>query len=65
MAGLNPRWRKSSYSVDNGNANCVEVATVRGIVLVRDTTDRHGTTLALDTRAWRRFTIRIGETSGP
>lgn len=59
MAGPTPRWRKSSHSVDNGNANCVEAGTVPGTVLVRDTTDRDGTTLALDTRAWRRFTAQI------
>lgn len=65
MAGLTPRWRKSSYSVDNGNANCVEAATVPGTVLVRDTTDRGGTTLALNARAWQRFTTQIRQTPEP
>jgi hypothetical protein len=65
MAGLTPRWRKSSYSVDNGNANCVEAGTAHGTVLVRDTTDREGTTMVLDARAWRRFTTRIRETTEP
>jgi hypothetical protein len=65
MAGLTPRWRKSSHSVDNGNANCVEVGSVPGTVLVRDTTDRDGETLTLDARAWRRFTTRIRETTEP
>jgi hypothetical protein len=65
MAGPTPRWRKSSHSVDNGNANCVEAGTVVGTVLVRDTTDRDGTTLALSARAWRRFTTQIRETAKP
>jgi hypothetical protein len=65
MAGLTPRWRKSSYSVDNGNANCVEVGSVPGTVLVRDTTHRDGGTLTLSARAWRRFTSRIRETTEP
>jgi len=28
MSELTPDWRKSSYSVDNGNANCVEVGAL-------------------------------------
>ena len=28
MADLTPGWRKSSHSVDNGNANCVEVGAL-------------------------------------
>ena len=55
----------SSHSVDNGNANCVEAASIPGTVLVRDTTDRHGTTLALDARARRRFTTRIRQAIEP
>lgn len=65
MAGLTPRWRKSSYSVDSGNANCVEAGSVPGTVLVRDTTSRDGTTLAISARAWRRFTTQIRETAQP
>ena len=65
MEGLTPRWRKSSYSVDNGNANCVEAGSVSGTVLVRDTTDRDGGTLTLSARAWRRFTTQIRETIEP
>lgn len=65
MAGLTPSWRKSSYSVDSGNANCVEVTSVTGTVLVRDTTDRDGGTLTLNARAWRRFTIKITEAAEP
>ncbi len=51
-------WRKSTYSNDNGG-DCVEVAS-DGLVLVRDTTNRDGGTLAFSSVAWDRFlgTIR-------
>ena len=48
-------WRKSTYSDSNGGA-CVETATATGTVLVRDTTDRTGRTLAFSTEAWQTFT---------
>ena len=46
-------WRKSSYSGANGS--CVETATGNGVVLVRDTTNRHGGTLAFTAGAWQAF----------
>jgi hypothetical protein len=46
-------WRKSTYS--NGQGNCVEVADARGVILVRDTKDRGGETLAFGTDAWAAF----------
>jgi hypothetical protein len=51
-------WRKSTYSTGDGG-NCVEVAS-DGTVLVRDTTNRDGGTLAFGAAAWERFlgTIR-------
>jgi hypothetical protein len=50
-------WRKSSYS--NGGANaCVEVTSTDG-VLVRDTTNRDGGTLAFSVEAWKRFTSAV------
>jgi Domain of unknown function (DUF397) len=51
-------WRKSSYS-DASGGNCVEVASDE-LVLVRDTTNRDGGTLAFSAAAWERFlgTIR-------
>ena len=61
MARLTPGWRKSSYSVDNGGANCVEVGGDPDVVMVRDTANRGGGTLAFDVRAWRRFAARIRE----
>lgn len=51
-------WRKSTYSAGNGG-DCVEVAS-GDMVLVRDTADRDGGTLAFGAAAWQRFlgTIR-------
>ena len=48
-------WRKSSYSNDNGG-NCVEAASRAGLILVRDTTNRAGGSLAFSAEAWERFT---------
>jgi hypothetical protein len=50
-------WRKSSYST-NGGQDCVEVAG-DGAILVRDTTDRDGGTLAFSSETWRRFAATI------
>ncbi|WJK42663.1 DUF397 domain-containing protein [Solwaraspora sp. WMMA2056] len=48
-------WRKSSRSTDNGG-NCVEVAgNLPGRVLVRDSKDRDGGTLAFSPTAWTSF----------
>ena len=46
-------WRKSTYSSDNGG-ECVAVAS-DGTVLVRDTVNRDGGTLAFGAAAWERF----------
>jgi hypothetical protein len=51
-------WRKSSYSNDNGG-NCVETASGAGVILVRDTTNRDGGTLAFRAEAWARFTASL------
>ncbi len=53
-------WRKASYSSANGGA-CVEVAArpAAGRVLVRDTKDRQGPTLAVSAEAWVRFTANL------
>ena len=48
-------WRKSSYSDGNGG-NCLETASRDGIVMVRDTANRDGGTLAFTAGAWQRFT---------
>lgn len=47
-------WRKSSYSTAYGN-NCVEVAEFADEVGVRDSKDRGGPVLLVDTAAWRLF----------
>jgi hypothetical protein len=48
------RWFTSSRS--NGQNNCVEVAdNLSGRVLVRDTKNRDGGTLAFAPSAWRSF----------
>jgi hypothetical protein len=57
MQTLSDLWRKSSYS-GNGGQNCVEVAG-DGTILVRDTTDRDGGTLAFSAQAWERFTASL------
>jgi hypothetical protein len=48
-------WRKSSRSGNNGG-DCVEVADVPSVVLVRDTRDRDGGTLAFTAQTWASFT---------
>ncbi|GLY26257.1 DUF397 domain-containing protein [Micromonospora sp. NBRC 101691] len=53
-------WRKSTRSSQNGGA-CVEVAdNLAGVVLVRDTKDRSGGTLAFDPASWRVFVAEVG-----
>ena len=51
-------WRTSSYT-GNGGGNCVEVADTTGVVLVRDTKDRAGGTLAFASGAWESFTASL------
>jgi len=49
--GLN--WRKASRSATTGE--CVEVATARGQVAIRDSKDPHGLMLNCSADAWRSF----------
>lgn len=51
-------WRKPSYSGNDGG-NCVEAASAPDRILVRDTTDREGATLAFAPGAWREFAARL------
>ncbi len=51
-------WRKSTYSTGDGG-QCVEAADSTRVVLVRDTTDRDGVTLAIPAGAWQAFTRRL------
>ena len=48
------RWRKSSYSGDNGGA-CVEVGTAGLAVAVRDSKDREGIRLSCAADTWQAF----------
>ncbi|MEV0425903.1 DUF397 domain-containing protein [Micromonospora sp. NPDC050495] len=54
-----PQWRVSSRS-GNGGDTCVEVAdNLPDRVLVRDSTDRDGGTLAFAPAAWRAFVAGV------
>jgi hypothetical protein len=55
---IDSTWRKSSYSGSSGG-NCVETASGAGVILVRDTTDRDGGTLAFTAEAWGQFTATL------
>jgi hypothetical protein len=46
----NCAWRKSSRSV--GDGDCIEIAIVDSSVLVRDSKDKNGPTLAMKTDLW-------------
>ena len=50
-------WRTSSYSA-NGDA-CVEVAPAPDSVLVRDSKDPAGPTLAVPTAQWQAFLATV------
>lgn len=51
-------WRKSTYS-DGTGGQCLETASDHGAVLVRDTANRDGATLAFTANAWRAFTASL------
>jgi Domain of unknown function (DUF397) len=51
-------WRKSSYSDANGG-NCVETASGDGMILVRDTANRDGSTLEFGAEAWEAFAASL------
>jgi hypothetical protein len=58
------RWRTSTRSGGNGG-NCVEVAdNLPGVVLVRDSKDRDGATLAFRPDAWRGFVAAMARAAG-
>jgi hypothetical protein len=53
------QWRTSTRSGNNGG-NCVEVAdNLPDVVLVRDTKNRAGGTLAFPPAAWRAFVAGV------
>jgi hypothetical protein len=51
-------WRKSTYSDANGG-QCVEAASSRGLLIVRDTANREGCTLSVSATAWQLFTASL------
>lgn len=59
---MEPTWRKSSYSSDQGG-NCVEVANLPDGRAVRDSKDPHGAALVFTATEWVAFTtgVRAGE----
>ncbi|WP_416905383.1 DUF397 domain-containing protein [Micromonospora echinospora] len=53
------QWRTSTRSGNNGG-DCVEVAdNLPGVVLVRDTKNRDGGTLAFPPTAWQAFVATV------
>ncbi|MFD5115469.1 DUF397 domain-containing protein [Streptomyces sp. NPDC058220] len=54
-------WSKSSHSSNEG-ANCVEVASAPGAVLVRDSKNVHRPHLGFTPGAWAGFVRVLGET---
>jgi hypothetical protein len=52
-------WRKSTYSSGQGG-NCVEVASTRAHIAVRDTKDNcNGPVLRVSPADWARFTKSV------
>lgn len=60
MEQVEQRWRKSTYSGNDGAANCVETSqSTDGRILARDTKEHRlkdgRTVLAVSPKAWRTF----------
>jgi hypothetical protein len=56
-------WRKSTYSLSNGN--CVEVGTGQETVAVRDSKDPAGPVIDVSPQAWIKFTAYLKSCLGP
>ena len=50
-----PAWRVATYT-GGSSGNCVEVGDTPLAILVRDSKDRAGGTLAFTTATWQSFT---------
>jgi hypothetical protein len=55
---MRPTWRTSGYT-GNGGGNCVEVGGAASVIVVRDTKDRNGGTLAFSGNAWDAFAASL------
>lgn len=49
-------WRKATHSINNGQ--CVEVASARTAVLIRDSVDPAGPVVSYPARTWQAFLTR-------
>lgn len=54
-------WRKSSYSSNSSEADCVEVAVDPGGICVRDSKNAQGARLAFTSAAWAGFVSYAAE----
>lgn len=52
-------WRRSTFSGDGADDNCVEIAIVPAAVGVRDSKHRSGGRLVFARRAWDLFATTI------
>ncbi|MEV8018429.1 DUF397 domain-containing protein [Streptomyces sp. NPDC086554] len=53
--GAELEWRKSSYSSNGSEADCVEVAHTPGAIYVRDSKNTQGPRFAVGGTAWTDF----------
>lgn len=51
--GRDLNWRKPKRSMNGGN--CVEAASIAGIVVIRDSKDQRGFVLRYPATTWRSF----------
>ncbi|MFD5728912.1 DUF397 domain-containing protein [Streptomyces sp. NPDC058368] len=62
-SGGEAAWFRSSYSSSGDGNDCVEVATARDAVLVRDSKDVHRPHLAHAPHAWAAFVAHAAHTA--
>lgn len=53
--GAELHWRKSSYSSNGSEGDCVEVAHTPGTTHIRDSKNTHGPRLTVSGPAWAHF----------
>ncbi|RFS86557.1 DUF397 domain-containing protein [Actinomadura spongiicola] len=51
-------WRKASRSHEEGDA-CIELASINAVIVIRDSKDPNGPTLALSVSAFQHFTSAL------